>query len=354
MLKYNTCAHARPGLRPFVPLDCKDHDPVFPVSPCCTRSVQYKVAEPRSYISALPDRDRCESCPLFTDPDTLVHIQADTFRADIYLDRLCDLTITNTRKLFKLMHRWDFDNRQAIDRLTAHLEQAIQESEDAWKLASREFTDGWRKVSNPKSRHPAVVETLKNNNRLTRKVKAAKARHERWVKIKALGWFAFALQTAFGNTGGWRAHKNDALRRAVSLDAPPSEDGGEDDRALAELVEDPSAAQGLQGVEDSIFLDQLHAALERALQRLPEAEGDAIRGKYFEGRELSRDEKNAEHRGMSKLINPALHAELLQYIEDRTPYYLRVGIQTQRNTGESAVEKIVFKREALRRKVWLE
>lgn len=163
MLKYNACAHARPGLRPFVPLDCKDHDPVFPVSPCCTRSVQYKVAEPRSYISALPDRDRCESCPMFTDPDTLVHIQADTFRADIYLDRL-----------------------------TAHLEQAIQESEDAWKLASREFTDGWRKVSNPKSRHPAVVETLKNNNRLTRKVKAAKARHERWVKIKAL-WADTAL-----------------------------------------------------------------------------------------------------------------------------------------------------------------
>ena len=181
-----------PGLRPFVPLDCKDHDPVFPVSPCCTRSVQYKVAEPRSYISALPDRDRCESCPLFTDPDTLVHIQADTFRADIYLDRLCDMTISNTRKLFKLMHRWDFDNRQAIDRLTAHLEQAIQESEDAWKLASREFTDGWRKVSNPKSRHPAVVETLKNNNRLTRKVKAAKARHERWVKIKAI-WADTAL-----------------------------------------------------------------------------------------------------------------------------------------------------------------
>ena len=164
MLKYNACAHARLGLRPFVPLDCKDHDPVFPVSPCCTRSVQYKV----------------------------VHIQADTFRADIYLDRLCDMTIPNTRKLFKLMHRWDFDNRQAIDRLTAHLEQAIQESEDAWKLASREFTDGWRKVSNPKSRHPAVVETLKNNNRLTRKVKAAKARHERWVKIKAL-WADTAL-----------------------------------------------------------------------------------------------------------------------------------------------------------------
>ena len=184
MLKYNTCAHARPGLRPFVPLDCKDHDPVFPVSPCCTRSVQYKVAEPRSYISALPDRDRCESCPMFTDPDTLVHIQADTFRADIYLDRLCDMTISNTRKLFKLMHRWE--NERAIDSLVPYLAGAVQESKDAWKQASADYVNGWRKVDNPKSRHPAVVETLKNNNRLTSKVKAAKARHERWAKIQSI------------------------------------------------------------------------------------------------------------------------------------------------------------------------
>ena len=144
MLKYNTCAHARPRLHPFTPVDLKDHDPVYPVAPCCKKAVSYKVAEPRSYISAIPDRNRCESCPLFTDPDTLVHIQADTFRADIYLDRLIDLPVTNIRKLFKLMHRWDFDNRQAIDRLTAHLEQAIQESEDA------------------------------------------KARHERWAKIQSI------------------------------------------------------------------------------------------------------------------------------------------------------------------------
>lgn len=186
MLKYNTCAHARPNLHPFVPLDCKDHDPVFPVSPCCARSVQYKVAEPRSYISALPDRDRCESCPLFTDPDTLVHIQADTFRADIYLDRLCDLPVTNIRKLIKLIRSDPWANEEATERLTAYLERAVQESKDAWRLASKDYVDGWRKVSNPKSRHPATVEALKNNNRLTRKLKSAKAQHERWVKIQTI------------------------------------------------------------------------------------------------------------------------------------------------------------------------
>lgn len=186
MLKYNACAYARPGIHPFVPLDCKDHDPVFPVAPCCKMAVSYKVAEPRSYISAIPDRDRCEGCPAFTNPDTLIHIQADTFRADIYMDRLIDLPVTNIRKLFKMLYSYRWENERAIDSLVPYLAGAVQESKDAWKQASADYVNGWRKVDNPKSRHPAVVETLKNNNRLTSKVKAAKARHERWAKIQSI------------------------------------------------------------------------------------------------------------------------------------------------------------------------
>lgn len=186
MLKYNTCAHARPGLHPFTPVDLKDHDPVYPVAPCCKKAVSYKVAEPRSYISAIPDRDRCESCPMFTDPDTLISMQADTFHADIYMDRLIDLPVTNIRKLFKMLYLYRWENERAIDSLVPYLAGAVQESKDAWKQASADYVDGWRKVDSPKSRHPAVVEILKNNNRLTRKVKAAKAQHERWAKIQSI------------------------------------------------------------------------------------------------------------------------------------------------------------------------
>lgn len=186
MLKYNTCAHAHPGLHPFVPVDLKEHDPVFPVSSCCKKAVRYKMAEPGTYISAIPDRGRCESCPMFTDPGTLISIQADTFHADIYMDRLIDLPVPNIRKLFKLLHLYRWENERAIDSLVPYLAGAVQESKDAWKQASADYVNGWRKVDNPKSRHPAVVETLKNNNRLTRKVKAAKAQHERWAKIQSI------------------------------------------------------------------------------------------------------------------------------------------------------------------------
>lgn len=186
MLKYNTCAHARPRMHPFIPVDVRDHDPVYPVASCCKKAVSYKVAEPRSYLSAIRDREVCENCPMFTDPDTLISMQADTFHADIYMDRLIDLPVTNIRKLFKLLHLYRWENERAIDLLVPYLAQAVQESKDAWKQASADYVHGWRKVDNPKSRHPAVVETLKNNGRLTRQLKAAKVRHERWAKIQSI------------------------------------------------------------------------------------------------------------------------------------------------------------------------
>lgn len=160
--------------------------------------------------------------------------------------------------------------------------------------------------------------------------------------MKFISWFAFFVKTAFGNAGGWMSQKNDALRRAVSLDAPI--DGEDDSDPLAQIVEDTAAAQDIQAVEDKIFQEQLHAALERALQHLPDAEVDAIRGKYFWGRELSSVEKRAERRGLSRL---SAHASLRQYIELHTPYYLRVGVQSFQNSGDSSVERIVLKREQL-------
>lgn len=108
-------------MHPFIPVDVRDHDPVYPVASCCKKAVSYKVAEPRSYLSAIRDREVCENCPMFTDPDTLISMQADTFHADIYMDRLIDLPVTNIRKLFKLLHLYRWENERAIDSLETSL-----------------------------------------------------------------------------------------------------------------------------------------------------------------------------------------------------------------------------------------
>ena len=83
------------------------------------------------------------------------------------------------------------------------------------------------------------------------------------------------------------------------------------------------------------------------MQHLPDAEVDAIRGKYFEGRELSSVEKRAECRGLSRMRAHARLSGLQHYIELRTPYYLQVGVQTFQHDGDSSVDRIVFLREQL-------
>lgn len=45
--------------------------------------------------------------------------------------------------------------------------------------------------------------------------------------------------------------------------------------------------------------------------------------------------------------NPQIIRELQQFVEERTPYFLHVGLNEFQRTGESSVERIVFKRESL-------
>lgn len=169
-----------------------------------------------------------------------------------------------------------------------------------------------------------------------------------------IGWLALALKTAFAEAGGYRSRKQarDPLHRAGSMDAPASEDS---DTAIGELIEDPRAAQNLQDAEDSIWLEQLHDALEKALDELPAHQGDTLRRRFYQTRSL---ENIAAAEGVSKeavrlwqgkgLQALRQEAELQQFVEERTPYYLRVGVSEFQRTGESAVERIVIRREQLR------
>lgn len=164
--------------------------------------------------------------------------------------------------------------------------------------------------------------------------------------MQFIGWLAFHLQHAFAETGGYRSKgaENDPARHAVSLDAPLGGDG--EDRALGEVIEDPSALQELQGVEDRIWYEQLHAAMERALNQLPEGEKAAVKARYYEGQRCN---PLLVDRAITKLRRPAVSRELEQFIEQRTPYYLHVGVAAFQSTWESAVERIVTMRERMER-----
>lgn len=77
----------------------------------------------------------------------------------------------------------------------------------------------------------------------------------------------------------------DPLNDCTSLDVPVGEDGS--GTVLADLQEDPAAAQAFQTAEDELYTEELHAALEEALNKLTAKQADVIRRHYFGGKSLS-------------------------------------------------------------------
>ena len=75
------------------------------------------------------------------------------------------------------------------------------------------------------------------------------------------------------------------LNACTSLDVPVGEDGS--GTVLADLQEDPAAAHEFQQAEDEIYNEELHAALEEALNKLTPRQADIIRRHYFGGKSFA-------------------------------------------------------------------
>lgn len=169
--------------------------------------------------------------------------------------------------------------------------------------------------------------------------------------MKFIGWLAQHLKGAFAEVGGWRSKKRDPLAAAVSLDAPLGEDGG----TLEDIVPDPLDA--FEEVEDRIWREQLHAALDKALSGLTEAQEGTIRRRYYQSMSLeatgadmgvsAAEARKQEGQALRVLRHPRFTRELRAYIEERTPYFMHVGVAGFNTTGTSAVEALVLRRETL-------
>lgn len=170
-----------------------------------------------------------------------------------------------------------------------------------------------------------------------------------------IGWMVPHLKTAFRKAmGTWSSRqKRDPIHRAASLDLPL----GDEDGVLSDIVPAPDSLQGFEEAEERIWREELHTALERALNSLPEGQGDTLRRRYFLGQTLetiattegtSRENiRQRETKALRTLRHPRHTRQLREFIENRTPYYLHVGVSRFNTTGTSAVEEIAIRREEL-------
>ena len=160
-------------------------------------------------------------------------------------------------------------------------------------------------------------------------------------------WFMLHLKTAFAEATGFRSAKQqqDPIHNAVSLDTPLTDDADSDD--LMDIVADPVGMRGIETVEEAIYRQQLHDALEEALEAIPEECGTVLRQRYYEGRTLS---DLAEAQGVSmemvrkrerdalrRLRSPKTACRLRPFYD--FDFYCGTGLGAFRHTGMSIQER---------------
>ncbi|MBE6984878.1 MAG: sigma-70 family RNA polymerase sigma factor [Ruminococcaceae bacterium] len=160
-------------------------------------------------------------------------------------------------------------------------------------------------------------------------------------------WLTMYLKKAFLDTYGLRAHKDDPLHDAVSLDAPLQID---DDLTLGESVADPYGEAELLAQEEKLFQVQLHEALEETLSTLPEDQSEVLRLHYYDSLSFAeiaqcvgvypQTVKQRESKALRTIRRSPKAQQLTSFID--FDCYHGVGSGTFRRTGMSIQERYLM------------
>lgn len=174
-----------------------------------------------------------------------------------------------------------------------------------------------------------------------------------------VGYLSFHLKRYFRSACGIRTNKHDPLLQAARLDRPVNEEEGA--ATLGELTPDPHAEAQQEDVEERLFREQLHNALENAMDTLNNEQADIIRRRYWQSdtldaiaadtgvsRERVRQIERKALQGLRKctrILQP-FHDEIISHFAWRG-----TGLQAWRDTGVSSVERAAEKTEALMQRI---
>lgn len=168
-------------------------------------------------------------------------------------------------------------------------------------------------------------------------------------------WLYIYLRKNFRITAGLhgKAKTNDPINSKISLNAPIDEEDGD---ALDALIEDPKSAATFQSVEDAIYTEQLHNALEDALAALPADMADVLRLRNYDRLTLAEIGerwgvkyeriRQLENQGIRKLRQPKIACRLRPFYD--FDFYSSTGLSAFRCSGVSVQERYVLMEEERR------
>lgn len=178
-----------------------------------------------------------------------------------------------------------------------------------------------------------------------------------------LKYLELHLRSEFNKACGCRSKRaaRDPIHRALSLDAPVDADDP-DGATFGDLQ--PCQDDYIAAADDSIYREQLRAAIERLLTRLSLKAADVIRSTLIYGEPVekvaqrwnttprkiigSRTTYLIQLRTLARSTKEGV--ALQRFVDEETDWFRRVGPDQFSRTQVSSVESVVFQREYLAKK----
>lgn len=168
------------------------------------------------------------------------------------------------------------------------------------------------------------------------------------------------LKTAFNDACGVRYERlaKDPLHFALSLDVPV-DDEDPDGPTLGDLQAGADDVEG--AATETVFREELRAAIEKLLAKMNPTAADVIRAKYLTGEPV---EETAERYGLTvkglatrrtgywnqlcvKARTTPEGKDLRRFLDDNTNFYMQIGPDSFNRTHTSAPEYLAMMREDL-------
>ena len=170
-------------------------------------------------------------------------------------------------------------------------------------------------------------------------------------------WLMFHLQKEFAGITGYRTKqgRHDPLNLPYGMVAEldkPMTDGANSD-PLSEIIPDQYAAATMEAVEERLYREQLHKALEQAMAEIPANRAEVLRQRYFEGKTLAEVGESRgttpeyirqiEHYAIRDMRKPQSKRYLNEFADHN--YFRGTGLGAFRHTGMSSEELYVIRKE---------
>lgn len=166
---------------------------------------------------------------------------------------------------------------------------------------------------------------------------------------KFTSWLQYPMKNRFNALIGFRGHTAPRpLDSALSLDEPISEE--DEGITLADALGDPAAADAFENAEQATYNDELHIAMQEALDTLESFQRDTITARYYDGMTpiqaatalqiTAQDVRRTEKQAMQRLRSGRAFSLLSPFTVDYDRAYSGTGFQIWKNCG-SIEERLI-------------